>query len=58
MFVNYCLKIAIAFKSLKNATIILKIAINNNRFVNYLYLISYASFILCVLFTLIYINYL
>ncbi len=58
MFVNYWLKIAIAFKSLKSATIILKIAINNNRFVNYLCLISYASFILCVLFTLIYISYL
>jgi len=58
MLVNYWLKIAIVLKSLRSVTTILEITINNSKFVNYLCLINYASFILRILFTLIYISYL
>jgi len=41
---------------LRNTITILEITVSSSRFVNYLYLISYISLILCVLFTLIYIS--
>ncbi len=56
MFVDYRLRIAIVFKNLKSATTILEIAINSSRLINYLCFINYVFLILCVLFTLTYIN--
>ena len=56
MLVDYWFTIAIAFKSLRNATTISEITVSNSRFVNYLYFINYISFILRVLLTLIYIS--